>query len=200
MDSRQPSPASSSTTSVCVIEEVGSYSQCEGHIFGRQSFGGFNPVLEQNVRKGIWRPFYIDPTHLEDEDEELDSETKKKDMKDEMDVDDEEMAKHYGSLVATLGKRFAKKGKNQSGSDGPPNKRIKMDPNVEENKKKKGGGWKGLFKSGKKGQEDTSEAKSPGGGGRRRGGRRGKNSKQSQEEKGQTDPKKKRKFMKPKDD
>jgi hypothetical protein len=28
---------------------------------GRQSFGGFNPLVEQNVKSGFWRPFYLDP-------------------------------------------------------------------------------------------------------------------------------------------
>jgi hypothetical protein len=50
-----------STCSKSTVECCPSYSQLEGHTFGRQSFGGFNPLVEQNVKSGLWRPFHLDP-------------------------------------------------------------------------------------------------------------------------------------------
>lgn len=91
------------------MEEVWSYNHCERYIFGRQSYGGFNPAVEKNVKKGIWRPFYLDecdnPYESSDEDDKFKKQS-------DVDVSDEEMAKTYGSLIGTMAKKFGKgKGK-----------------------------------------------------------------------------------------
>jgi hypothetical protein len=71
----------------------------------RQSFGGFNPLVEQNVKSGLWRPFHLDPFE-EGRPEEDDNELS--DLEEER-SEGEEKAKKYGSLVGTLAKRFMRK-------------------------------------------------------------------------------------------
>lgn len=92
------------------IEMIGSYNQIEGFIFGRQSFGGFNPVVEYNVSRGIWKPCYlVDDTEDAVQDPDHNSDPEPEENDDEVDVPDKEMARTFGSLVGTLGKKFLRK-------------------------------------------------------------------------------------------
>jgi len=95
--------SSSNNTLETIIEEVPSYGQVIGYRFGRVSFGGFNPVVEENVQKGKWKPVRV---HAEDEDNDSDVEVpaskRSKIVKQEA-LKDEPV---YGSLIATCGKQF----------------------------------------------------------------------------------------------
>jgi len=193
-----------------IIEECPSYSQLEGHIFGRQSFGGFNQVVENNVKNGIWRPFHLDPysgTGEVKEDGQLSEEDGEKD------VSDEEMAKTYGSLVGTLGKRFKKKNnlKNERKKKlkGAKKRRRNEDDDVEviednvdesvavaagggdKNRGKVKKGWKNYFKGNSKGSYDVNKGAK-------------KNKRKETDDAGsigeQQSPRKKMRFMKPSDD
>jgi len=87
-----------------IVEEVPSYSQCIGYNFGRVSFGGFNPIVEYNVSRGIWKAAKAGVAESDPEDE-----VKSEGAPEENDVPDEEMARTYGSIVGTLGKHFMNK-------------------------------------------------------------------------------------------
>lgn len=118
------SRSSSSQPELTVIE-IPSYNQVEGFIFGRQSFGGFNPTVESNLAKGVWKPYYLDEGVDEvKEEEEADSDA---DLPGEEDVDPE-LKQNYGSMVAMLGKKFLKKKKKGKGEEAkePPTKRRKF--------------------------------------------------------------------------
>jgi len=93
----------SQTSLTAIVEEVPSYSQCIGYNFGRVSFGGFNPIVEYNVSRGIWKAAKAGVPESDPEDE-----AKSEDAL-ENDVPDEEMARTYGSIVGTLGKHFMNK-------------------------------------------------------------------------------------------
>ncbi|ODN02845.1 M-phase phosphoprotein 6 [Orchesella cincta] len=108
----EPTTSKSSLT----VEELWSYNQCERYIFGRQSFGGFNPVVENNVKKGIWKPFYLEESECQQDDSEEEEGIKKNQS--DVDVSDEEMSKTYGSLIGTLAKRFTRKNKQGAGGKG----------------------------------------------------------------------------------
>ncbi|CAL8096784.1 unnamed protein product [Orchesella dallaii] len=105
----EPTASKSSLT----VEELWSYNQCERYIFGRQSFGGFNPVVEKNLKKGIWKPFYMEDSEYAQDDSDEEQSIKKNQS--DVDVSDEEMSKTYGSLIGTLAKRFTRKNKQEGG-------------------------------------------------------------------------------------
>jgi len=209
-------------TSSLTVEELWSYNQCERYIFGRQSFGGFNPVVENNVKKGIWKPFYMEESEYAHDDSEEEEGIKKNQS--DVDVSDEEMSKTYGSLIGTLAKRFTRKNKRGGGkgqnrgnqnnySDGTGHKRDKK-----QNKK-------GRFRNNKReagGSGNSSTNQSPKQEQKRGWGSKG-SKKRQRESTGSTNyehqeesnsrpkrrnennsdsaiPQKRRKFMKPSDD
>jgi len=109
------------------VEEIPSYSQCEKWIFGRQSFGGFNPEVESNVLKGVWRNHYVgEPVGNNEEEEPI-----KREPDNEVDVPDEEMAATYGSIIGTLAKHFKKK---KDRNDNPNNQGAKSGNRKEKEK------------------------------------------------------------------
>ncbi len=193
--SRKNEPNSSSTTSSnLVVEELWSYNQCERYVFGRQSFGGFNPVVEKNVRKGIWKPFYLEEGDVAVESSDEDEKKPQSDV----DVSDEEMAKTYGSLIGTLAKRFNKR--NEKGKRGNKNKNFKGKGNDQQ--KSKGKNWKkdnskekDHNKSGNRQQNQKRQRDSTG------STQQSPSSKRNRDNYDETDvpPQKKRKFLKPTD-
>ncbi|XP_006641225.2 M-phase phosphoprotein 6 isoform X1 [Lepisosteus oculatus] len=76
-----------------VIEER-SFVPCEELIYGRMSFGGFNPEVEKLMAA-------MKSQSKTEEDEEAD--------KVEADVSDEEMARRYETLVGSIKRKFTKK-------------------------------------------------------------------------------------------
>jgi len=78
-----------------IIEER-SFVPCEDLKYGRMSFKGFNPEVEKLM--------VLMNNPNEEEEEEKEDITRM-----ETDVTDEEMARRYESLVASMKKRFAKK-------------------------------------------------------------------------------------------
>lgn len=190
--SRKNEPnVSSATSSNLVVEELWSYNQCERYVFGRQSFGGFNPVVEKNVRKGIWKPFYLEEGDVAVESSDEDEKKPQSDV----DVSDEEMAKTYGSLIGTLAKRFNRR--NEKGKRG--NKKFKG--KGKDQQKAKGNNWekdasKGKnYKSGDRHQNQKRQRDSTG------STHQSPSSKRNRGNYDESDmpPQKKRKFLKPSD-
>uniref|UniRef100_A0A8C4PXD1 M-phase phosphoprotein 6 n=1 Tax=Eptatretus burgeri TaxID=7764 RepID=A0A8C4PXD1_EPTBU len=75
------------------VENV-SFSTCEQLLFGRMSFHGFNPEVEQLCK----RLNASQETTSEEEDDD-----------NEKDISDAEMARRYQSVVETIGKKFQNK-------------------------------------------------------------------------------------------
>lgn len=82
-----------STQSKCTFTVEPSFVICENLMFGRRSFKGFNPEIEKICNT-------IDSNQALRETEEREKETN---------VDDEEMAERYQSLVGTIAKKFTKR-------------------------------------------------------------------------------------------
>ncbi len=112
-----------------------SYSQCIGYKFGRLSFGGFNPTVEYNVKKRNWRAVHVGSA-TSDEEEDSDEDGGRK-LKDEVDVDDEEMAQTYGSIIGTVGKQLMED--QDEDEDQSPSPAGKYKSNWNKNKRMKRG-------------------------------------------------------------
>ena len=62
-----------------------SYLHCERFNYARQSYGGMNPTIEENVRKGLWRMEYDIPGTEEEEQQKYSSHTSNIKVKHEVD-------------------------------------------------------------------------------------------------------------------
>lgn len=176
-----------------MIEEVGSYNQCEKFIFGRQSFGGCNPEVERNVKNGTWIPFYMDSSEKKEKDEDDNSGNSSSDH--EMDVNDEEMAATFGSIIGTIGRKFLPKSKKNKKTDRINDSRSLESSTIIGDSKSNQKNWKNNKKNDKDG---NSKNKNFGSHKDKDGRFKIKANRRLQPS--ETQPSKKMKFMKPNED
>jgi hypothetical protein len=170
-----------SSTVTAVIEETSSYSQCLGYSFGRVSFGGFNPTVEYNVKRGIWRTGFNVGQDQSDEDDESK----------EKDISDSEMAELRANVIGSMERRFKTK-KQRGGQDADRDNPILEETSGTSSKRKgRQPNWK--KKNAEEQQQGSSSSSWFNGHGQPL-----KKSSSSADHK--SPPQKKRKFMKPSDD